>query len=285
MDLAQLRTFIAAAESGSFASAADIISASASSVTDRIAALEHRLGAALFIRSRRGCALTPAGEGFLPRARSMVSIWDASRTEAHLPARFARHARIGGQYALWPEFLMPWISVLQAEQPDLALSLTAGASARLNRDLAADVLDLAIVYSPAIGIGIEAARVLNDQLVLVRAADCEDWREAWVDIDWGEALRIPIAQVVGQEDANGLRLDIGGMAVRWLIEHKAAGYVPARLAHRQMERGAIVVVPGSPSFDFSAYVTWRSRGKLDTAGIVASLSTFVQRDEKLTKQV
>ncbi|TIX49260.1 LysR family transcriptional regulator [Alteraurantiacibacter aquimixticola] len=275
MDIAQLRTFLAAAESGSFAAAGEMVHASASSVTERIAALEHRIGARLFERSRKGCELTDAGKRFLPRARSIASIWDMSKAEARVPARFTAQARIGGQYALWPDFLLPWIAALQEQQPQLALSLTAGASARLNRDLAGEVLDLAIVYSPTIGPGIMSRPVLNDRLVLVRAATCADWCEGWVDIDWGEQMRAPIAEAVGDMEQSGVRLDLGSISLRWLVERNGAGYLPERLARPALASGSILPVPGKPSFDYPAHALWRSRSDFDAEPVVQSLVDFV----------
>ena len=287
MDVSQLRTFLAAATSGSFAAAAEQVNASTSAVTERIATLESHLGARLFDRSRKGCRLTDAGARFLPRAQSIVSIWELSRGEARVPSRYTAHARIGGQYALWPHLLQPWIGELQRERPELALSLTAGASARLNRDLAGEVLDLTVLYSPVIGPGVETRLVYSDSLVMVRAADCADWRGRLIAIDWGEAMRAPIAQAlidsgVRQEDeeaSRGLLLDLGAMAWRWLIDRCAAGYAPERLVEAELAAGRLVRVEEMPRFDYPAYAVWRSRGGLDVAELVASLGRFAGRGE------
>ncbi|WP_340588100.1 LysR family transcriptional regulator [Erythrobacter alti] len=281
MDLAQIRTFLAAAESGSFSSAAEIVHASASSVTDRIAVLEARLGAPLFHRSRKGCALTEAGERFLPRARSIEEIWQLGHAEAAIPARFSGIVRIGGQYALWPQFLIPWIARLQEREPQLSLQLTAGASARLNRDLAGRGLDLAIVYSPVIGPGVESRPILNDRLILVRPPALPDWRESWVDIDWGKEMRDGIAASIGPVDSRGLVLDLGGMAVTWLIERQCAGYVPERLAQSAIAEGRLVQVVDLPQFDFAAHAVWRSRSDVAILPLVESLLDFVAEQADL----
>ena len=275
MDLAQIRTFVAASEAGSFAAAGEIVHASASSVTERIASLEHRIGTRLFHRSRKGCELTHAGARLLPRARSIVAIWEMSRAEARIPERFTTQARVGGQYALWPEFLLPWIGQLQSEHSDLALSLSAGSSARLNRDLASDMLDLAILYSPVLGPGVSARPVINDRLILVRAATCEDWRDGWVDIDWGEQMRLPMAEAIGELEPSGVRLDLGGMALNWIIERRAAGYLPERLARPALEDGRVLRVDHLPHFEFPAYALWRTRADFDADAIVRSLARFV----------
>ncbi len=281
MDGAQLATFLAAAESGSFSAAAGAVNASTSSVTERIAALEHRVGAQLFTRSRSGCSLTEAGARFLPRAQTIMATWDLARDEAALPARFVGRLRLGAQYALWPEFLIPWVARLREERSELALSLSAGASARMNREVGAGVVDLAILYNPVLGAAVEAREVVNDRLVLVRSAALDDWREGWVDIDWGEALRAPIAEAVGHLDSGGISLDIGGMALRWLVERKASGYVPARLARRAIDDGSLVRVDDMPVFDYPAYALWRRDTRLPVAGIVSGLCEYVHAAESL----
>ncbi|MBY6127211.1 LysR family transcriptional regulator [Qipengyuania aquimaris] len=281
MDFAQLQTFVAAAESGSFSAAANIVHASTSSVTERIAALEHRIGARLFERSRKGCVLTEAGARFLPRAQAMLSSWANARDEARLPARFTGQLRIGGQYALWPEFLIPWIDRLRNESPQLAFDLRAGASARLNREVAAGTVDFAVLYLPVIGAAVEAREVVNDRLVLVCSARVGDWRKAWVEIDWGEAMRGPIAEATGYLDSGGVTLDLGGMALRWLVEQEAAGYLPERLARRAIEEGSLRQIDDMPAFDFPGYAIWRRDNRFDMDVIARNLSAFVDETDNL----
>lgn len=281
MDSAQLATFLAAAESGSFAAAAGMVNASASSVTERIAALEHRVGVSLFRRSRRGCTLSEAGERFLPRAQAIMATWELARDEAALPARFTGQLRLGAQYALWPEFLIPWVASLQDERPDLALALSAGASARMNRQVGAGIVDLAVLYSPVLGAAVEAREVVNDRLVMVRSTALADWRDGWIDIDWGEEMRGPIAEAVGYRDAGGIALDLGGMALRWLIERGAAGYVPARLARKAIAEGLLAPVEELPGFDYPAYALWRRDTRLPVADIVDGLCGYVRSTESL----
>lgn len=282
MDLAQLRTFVAAAEAGSFVAAGNAVYASSSSVTERIAALEQRIGARLFLRSRKGCQLTEAGERFLPRARAMLASWEIARDEVALPARFVQQVRIGAQYALWPELLLPWIRALRARRADHAFHLTAGASTRMNASVAAGIVDLAVLYSPVLGAGISAREVLNDQLVLVCATKSGDWRDAWVDIDWGETMRGPIAEATGFLESDGLTLDLGGLAVRWLIENGGAGYVPERLAAAGLAAGHLRRIEECPAFDFPAFAIWRSDCRFDAPDLVDDLTAFVQDADLLT---
>lgn len=72
MNLNQLRYFVAAAESGSFTSAASQYYISQTAVTQQIKALEELMGVPLFDRSSRPISLTPAGNAFLIDAKAIL---------------------------------------------------------------------------------------------------------------------------------------------------------------------------------------------------------------------
>lgn len=71
LSLDQIRTFIAAAEEGSFSAAARKLGRAQSAVSDLIRRLEEQLGLVLFDRSSRSPTLTPAGDLLLKDARAI----------------------------------------------------------------------------------------------------------------------------------------------------------------------------------------------------------------------
>ena len=74
-----LRVFEAAARTGSFARAAEVLNMSPPAVSQQIKALEGVLGRDLFERGARSIALTDAGKAFLPTvARALHSVETAS---------------------------------------------------------------------------------------------------------------------------------------------------------------------------------------------------------------
>jgi DNA-binding transcriptional LysR family regulator len=83
------RVFLAAAEHGSFGRAASALGLAQPSVSNRIAALERRIGRPLFSRSTRGASLTPAGERLMPHARRALQVvrdaQAAARATHYLP--------------------------------------------------------------------------------------------------------------------------------------------------------------------------------------------------------
>jgi DNA-binding transcriptional LysR family regulator len=74
LDLDQLRTFVAIAETGSFTRAADVVYKTQSAVSMQMRRLEERIGKPIFARDGRNSRLTEEGERLLGYARRMVRL-------------------------------------------------------------------------------------------------------------------------------------------------------------------------------------------------------------------
>ena len=74
LDIDQLRTFIAIAETGSFTRAADVVHKTQSAVSMQMKRLEERLGKPIFERDGRASRLTDDGERLLDYARRIVKL-------------------------------------------------------------------------------------------------------------------------------------------------------------------------------------------------------------------
>src|SRR4029453_1513174 len=73
MELRQLRYVVAVAEERNFTRAAARAHVAQPAISQQIAQIERELGSALFERSSRGVALTPAGAAFLPPPRAALA--------------------------------------------------------------------------------------------------------------------------------------------------------------------------------------------------------------------
>ncbi|MBA5687342.1 LysR family transcriptional regulator [Rugamonas apoptosis] len=82
MSLDQLRTFIAAADEGSFSAAGRKLRRAQSVVSQTLANLEQQIGFALFDRSGRYPRLTEAGRALLDDARATASSMDSFKARA-----------------------------------------------------------------------------------------------------------------------------------------------------------------------------------------------------------
>lgn len=257
MDITTLQTFLAAAATGSFAGAARRVHASPSSVTERIKQLEHRLGARLFERDKRGCRLTAAGRKFAGPAQQSVRAWEVAQYEVSLPEQYTRSVSLGGQYTLWNERLTGWLGEFRKTVPDVAFKVSAGSSARLNRDLADGFLDMAVMYDPVFRREIGSERLFEDRLVLVSAAPEGAWLENYVRIEWGQSLGVEIASRMNISPSAGLVLDLGNRSANWLIDQKMSGFMPERIVSHHLRSRVLRLVPDTPSFNYPGYVCWR----------------------------
>ncbi|MBV1691355.1 LysR family transcriptional regulator [Novosphingobium sp. G106] len=258
MDVTVARTFLAAAATGSFVAAAKRVNASPPTVTERIKQLEHLLDVRLFDRDKRGCRLTPAGRRLIEPMQSFVRIWEQARARAAMPVRFERSIRVGGQHALWPSFLIPWLQEVRETFPQIAFRATAAAPAQLNRAIEDGDLDIAFLYAPVRLKGVRIEEIARDRLILVTADLGSNWQDNFVRVDWGESAKAELTARLGEFPAPGLELDLGVLAIDWIVETRASGYVPERLAWRYLKSGTLTAIADAPTMAFSPFVCWRS---------------------------
>lgn len=166
MDLAHLRTFVVVADSGSLTHAAGRLACVQSNVTARIKQLEEHFGERLFVRSRRGVALTEAGSRLYPKVRDILDRVEALRAMGP-EATMSGVLRVGVVETIASHELPEILATLRERYPDLLVELSTGTSQdllRLVRDLKVDV---AIVSGLAGDRAVTGITVRTDRLVLV----------------------------------------------------------------------------------------------------------------------
>ena len=140
-----LRGFVAAARRMSITAAAEDLCLTQSAVSRQIQALEDRLGTQLFIRGKRGIALTPAGEQLFQLASPwMDRLLDLA--ESLRQDRRARPVTVSASIGVASLWILPRLGAFQAAHPHIDVRV---ATSNLLLDLERDGIDLAIRYSPA----------------------------------------------------------------------------------------------------------------------------------------
>lgn len=188
----------------------------------------------------------------------MLRVWQQGAEQVALPTQFAQALHIGGQHALWPSILIPWLKEMRGDNPGIAFRATAAAPAQLNRALEDADMDMAFLYDPIIRRGILIEELARDRLVLVTATPSLPWQSNFARIDWGESATAELRARIGDFPAPGLDLDLGILSLDWLVETGSSGFVPERLALPYLQAGKLTKVDDIPSVDFAPFVCWRA---------------------------
>lgn len=259
MDISLVRTFLEIAATGSFVGAARRLFVTQSAVSLRVQRLEEALGKALFLRSKAGAELTPAGREFERYALSLVKLWEEARQQVGLPEGFTDSLTIGAQYSLWPRLGFGWLDELRRTMPTLSLRAELGMPDRLTRFLVEGVTQMALIYQPQLRPGLRVEEVMADELVMVAAGPrgADGYRDRYVFVDWGpEFVRAHAMSLPGLTNP-GMTLALGALAARFIIDRGLAGYLPARAAKEHLDAGTLHLVPDVPSFPYPAWLAWR----------------------------
>jgi DNA-binding transcriptional LysR family regulator len=128
-DWNDLRSFLAVARSGRLTVAAARLGVDHSTLSRRIAALEHGLKAKAFDRSPTGYTLTEQGQRLLPIAEEMERLATGARERVGGSAATVEgQVRIGSPEGFGSYFLAPRIAALRTRHPQLVVQLIAASA-------------------------------------------------------------------------------------------------------------------------------------------------------------
>lgn len=261
MDITLLKTFLEVAATGSFVSASNRLFVTQSAVSLRIQRLEDSLGKPLFTRSKAGAELTPAGREFERYALSMIRTWEEARQQIAIPEGFNHSISVGAQYSLWPRLGFRWIDQMQTAMPDLNIRAELGMPDRLTRFLVEGVTQICLLYTPHLRPGLTADMVLEEELVLVasweNATSC-DLAGRYVFVDWGPEFVGAHATALPDITNPGLTFSLGAMVAEYVINRKAAAYLPARYVKKYLDSGQLHLVADAPRFPYPVWAVWRN---------------------------
>lgn len=146
--LRQLELFAALPDFATLSAAASSLHISDSALSHAITELEKAVGEQLCVRRKaRGLQLTPAGQFFATRARSLLN--DAGELLSDLSAlegRLRGPVKLGCYTGLATNILPPVLEGFPAKHPEVSISLTVGTADELLSALHAGLLDFAFVY-------------------------------------------------------------------------------------------------------------------------------------------
>lgn len=144
LDLALLRAFVTVVEAGSFSAAAPRLGRSQSAVSMQIQRLEQSIGKPLLVRGSKAVTPNAAGADFLVHARRLLKLSDELWSKMTRPEEVGT-VRLGlpDDYAAF--LLPPVLAQFASEHPLVSVEVVCEPSTSLNRLLASNRIDLAIV--------------------------------------------------------------------------------------------------------------------------------------------
>jgi len=141
LDIDLLRTFVAAADTGSFTAAGDLVARTQSTVSVQVKRLEETLDARLFERTSRSIALTQSGQTLLAYARRLLALNDES-VRALTREPLAGELRVGISEYFHPQHVPGILALFAQRHPLVHLDVRIGLSRALKKSAADGELDL-----------------------------------------------------------------------------------------------------------------------------------------------
>lgn len=204
LDMSLLRTFSVVAEMKSFTAAGELLGATQSAVSLRIAKLEELVGKPLLARTSRAVSLTPDGLRFLELARTSVAAHDAAIASVKGLSRTIVRLAISDHAA--GAHLGPALVALKASSPSVTPDVMVGLSGEMRDIYDQGEADVAIVRQD--DDRHKGVPLFEDPLVWVQGAGC----------DWTAGQDVPLVALrgpCGVKAATTKALDSARMAWRF----------------------------------------------------------------------
>jgi DNA-binding transcriptional LysR family regulator len=144
IDVDQLRTFIAIAESGSFTRAAEVVNKTQSAVSMQMKRLEERIARPIFARDGRASKLTEDGQRLLDYARRIIKL-NMETIAAFSDASLSGRVRLGVPDDYADRYLPEIMARFSRAYPGVELSVICEPSVDLIERTDGNELDLAII--------------------------------------------------------------------------------------------------------------------------------------------
>ena len=144
LDIDQLRTFIAIAETGSFTKAADVVNKTQSAVSMQMKRLEERLDRPIFARDGRASKLTEDGTRLLDYARRIVKL-NMETIAAFSDAELSGRVRLGVPDDYADRYLPEIMARFSRAYAGVELTVICEPTVDLLERIDANEIDLAIV--------------------------------------------------------------------------------------------------------------------------------------------
>ncbi len=279
MDITLIKTFLEVAASSSFAAASEKLFVSQSAVSLRIKSLEENLGRKVFLRSKTGIVLTPAGRQFMRYAQSILQVWEEAKQQVAVPEGFRDILVIAGEYGLWNRLLIRWLPIMAKQLPDIAFKAGVARYDRITRQMVDGTVDIAVMHTPQIRPNITVEPLFEDSMVMVSAhRDIDEIDGDYIYVDWGEEFAaFHITQFPNYQHPR-MTFDLGPITLNYLLNNGGSAYMPRRLIEPFLDDSKLFLVKHMPEFTLPVHVAWRDQVKTELVDkAICSLREIVEK--------
>lgn len=282
MNIAQLRTLVAIADSGSFTIAADFLHITPSAVSHQMRELELELGAELFDRGSRPPRLNPHGRRVVARGRDVLLSFDTLTDMAGSPGEIGGRLMLGCVNGASSDLIPVALANLRATHPAVQVRMEEGLSGPLADRVRRRELDAAIITElPDPDPELHSLPITEEALIVVAPDGTKtlDWRQV---LESQPFLRLNRTTGMGTVIDRTLRaaglmvqeameLDSSELIVGMANAGLGAGVVPAgRLQHVRADAIATVPFGDPPIYRRVVLTERRNNPRSDLSRIVYS---------------
>jgi DNA-binding transcriptional LysR family regulator len=260
MDVELARTFLTISETAHFGKAARALNVTQSTISARIKALEDMLGQPLFVRSKLGTTLTPAGVKFKSSAEMMIRVWEHARQQVSLATEFQALISVGAELTLWQQLVIAWLPWVRSSLPDVAIRTEMLEADGLAHRLVEGSIDIGLTYLAANRPGVETEVLADEELVLISANvdDVEPGDPSYVYVDWGTAFRLHHDTHYPVPDTPALTISPSRLGLAYVMDQGAAAYFPLRMVKPYLDSNQAHIVAKAPRFQQRVYLVYDS---------------------------
>jgi DNA-binding transcriptional LysR family regulator len=148
MNIRYLRTFVAVAEQGNFARAANAVCLTQSAVSVQMRTIETQLGVELFDRTKRPAVLNANGESLLARVRELVAMYDSLTEDPKGSPDLPGVIQLGAVRSTLSGLIPRTVTALHNEFASVRLTVSGGLPAELIARVESGELDGSLVSEP-----------------------------------------------------------------------------------------------------------------------------------------
>jgi DNA-binding transcriptional LysR family regulator len=170
---ADIKYFIELTKTQHLTRAAERLGITQPALSHCIKRIENELNTTLFLRSKKGMALTSAGQLLLKSSQNLIQSWDQLLSRVHdeekIPKgliRFGCHSAVA-QYIL-PLFMKDFLK----QYPRIDFELQHGLSRYMTEQVVSGVLDMAVAVNPIENPDLIIKEIYKDEVCLWKSKSC-----------------------------------------------------------------------------------------------------------------